>query len=112
MKQKEALEHLRGYMLALQKYRSTTALDISDLTEEMKANGWPWVFGEKCPLSALSKIVGDVDDGEKLDPMNYYNMMFILYRFSPEILIAMDFLGVHMPDEQPPVSIVAEGWET
>ncbi len=113
MKQSEAILHLRRYMLALQKYRSNTALDIPDLSEESKAEMWPWIFGDKCPLPQLVKVVDRTEKGKSLDPHDYYNFMVILYRFTPEIIAAMNIMNIDnpMPDEQPPTGVLVSGWD-
>lgn len=117
MKQSEATQHLREMMWGLQKYRSITTETLSSgtgdicLSEELAARMWPWVFGEKCPLPALAKILDDVDNGKDLAPADYYNMMTILYRFMPEVAIAASLReGCSLPKGQPGISVLL-GWE-
>ena len=81
------------------------------LTKKLAAKMWPWVFGEKCPLSALSKILDNVDSGKPLAPMDYYNMMFILDNFMPEIKMGLRaWRGVWTIPEGPPSVNVLLGW--
>ena len=111
MKQETAIEHLRVYMISLQKYRSNIELDL-DMPEDFKADAWPWIFGDKCPLPQLSKVLDLVDNGQVLNPLQYHNFMIILYRFYPEILTVMGFYTqLEMPEELPSVLELANGWE-
>lgn len=112
MKQELAVRQLRAYMLALQKYRSNIALDL-DLPEPFKAEAWPWVFGDKCPLPQLSTVLDRVDNGADLNPFEYHNFMVILYRFSPELLAVIGFNEheLFMPEELPSVLDLANGWD-
>lgn len=118
MKMSEAVQHLREMLWALQKYRSITMETLGPgtgdlyLSEEFAAEMWPWVFGEKCPLPALSKILDDVDSGNDLVPHDYYNMMTILERFMPEVKLAAVAIrgGATIPEGPPNVNILA-GWD-
>ena len=121
MKQSEAIAHLRVFMLALQRYRSIVmeqlggSKDGLHLSEKMAAEMWPWVFGEKCPLPMLSKILNDVAGGKQLVPLDYYNMMFILDRFTPEIKAVTNSrliqARVDVIPEGPPSLTTLNGWE-
>ena len=133
MKEKDAIRHLREFMLALQRYRSIvmemvgpdTALTGTgllgetvkglSLSEETAAELWPWVFGDKCPLPTLVKILDNVDDGGTLSPHDYFNQMFILDRFTPEIKAAtnMRLIQAHIPPipEGPADVDILGGWE-
>ena len=122
MKQEEALGHLREMIWALQRHRSIVmetlgpSLDHSPdelcLTKELAAKMWPWVFGEKCPLPVLTKIIDDAETGGSLDPMDYYNMMFILDRFIPEVKVGIHaWRGTWTIPEGPPSVSVLSGWE-
>ncbi len=112
MTQEEALKHLQEMIWALQRYRSITMEQLGPetgelhLSEEMAAEMWPWVFGEKCPLSVLVKMV----DSGKVAPNDYYNMMFILDRFMPEVkLAATVWRGTHTIPEGPPDTSILRG---
>lgn len=105
--EENARRQLYAYMTALQKYRSVTAEEIGmspDLMEEV----WPWVFGDKCQLPTLSKIL----DGP-LVPMDYYNQLVILCRFTPEIRAAtnINLIGTDIPliPEEAPTDVLG-GW--
>jgi len=116
MKQSEAIRNLRMFMLALQRYRGITAETLGPgsgelhLSEKMAAEMWPWVFGDKCPLPILSKVLDACDAGKELAPYNYYNLMVVLHRFMPEVKVAVSINNQEFPDEMPPISIMA-GWE-
>jgi len=107
--EENAKRQLSAYMTALQKYRSVTAEEIGipkKLAEEM----WPWVFGDKCPLPVLAKILNHTE----LVPMDYYNQLIILCRFMPEIRVAtnISLAGTDIPSipEEAPEDILG-GWE-
>ena len=113
MTEEQALEHLTLMMITLQKYRSTTAIELGGLTDEMAASSWPWVFGDKCPLPQLVKVL----DQESVEPQQYYNFMYIAHHFMPEIVLASIMIGradtktpTGLPD-MPEISLLVHGWE-
>lgn len=84
MNQETALQYLRHMMFALQKYRSNTKEAYGHLPEysdEIMGQMWPWIFGNKCPLNQLSKAL----DRNYVTGQEFYNFMFILERFMPEV---------------------------
>ena len=120
MKQEEALKHLREMIWALQRYRSITMETLGPETsdfeeptaelhfsEKLAAEMWPWVFGDKCPLPVLVKMV----NSGKVAPNDYYNMMYILDRFIPEVkLFALVQRGAPTIPEGPPDISIFGGW--
>lgn len=119
MTEQEAVQHLREMMWALQRYRSITMETLGPGTGELHLSKkfagelWPWVFGEKCPLPVLAKMIDDVEAGGSLALMDYYNMMTILDRFMPEVrMAAVVARGTDstLPQGPPDVSIL-RGWE-
>lgn len=118
MIQEEALEHLREFLWALQRYRSIAMETLGPgsgelhLTERLAAEMWPWVFGEKCPLSILAKMIDDAETSGKLVPMDYYNMMTILDRFMPGVKLGIRaWRGRYTVPEGPPDIAILAGWE-
>ncbi len=111
MKQELAARQLRVYMYALQKYRSNTANYLPE--QELMASAWPWVFGEKCPLPQLAMVLERFDSGNALNPFEYHNFLVILYKFSPEILFAMNYYDdeLELPEGLPSPLTVAKGWD-
>jgi hypothetical protein len=112
VKESEAVEHLRAFTFGLMKYRSVTKAEIDD--EELLAETWPWVFGNKCPLPALSVLLDFVENGKSLSPTDYYNMMTVLYRFMPEVKLYVDVYLIDqgkepLPEELP--SRALSGWD-
>lgn len=113
MEQEKALKHLREMIWALQRYRSIAMETLGPgtgelhLSEKLAAEMWPWVFGEKCPLPVLVKMV----DSGKVTPADYYNMMFILHRFMPEVKLASTVQrGTHTIPKGPPDTNILRGW--
>jgi hypothetical protein len=80
MTQSEAREILQKAMRAFQRYRSTS-MELGVGEAFFAKSMWPWVYGDKCPLPAIVKML----DREKIVPQEFYNIMFILYKFTPEV---------------------------
>jgi len=81
------------------------------LSKKFAGELWPWVFGEKCPLPILAKIIDDAESSGELAPMDYYNMMIILDRFMPEVkLAALTWRGTATLPEGPPSIDILSGW--
>jgi hypothetical protein len=109
MKKSEAIKHLNNFMIVLQKYRSNARESLGeDISNETLAWINPYVFGDKCPLEILVKVS---DHGDSLEPMTYYNLMVILYRFMPKIDAAARITGAELPGEIPSTALLAQGWE-
>ena len=110
MKQEDAVRDLRMFMAGLQKTRSvlreTLSTDLSTLE-----GAFPWLFGDKCPLEPLSKVLDAVESGGTLEPQAYYNLMFILFHFMPEIHGGLLLMYPDFRQEAPSFRIIAEGWE-
>ena len=116
MKQETAAEHLRLFLYTLQRVRSinleTLCLDPDD--GHILGSMFPWLFGEKCPLETLVKVLGRVDQGAELEPLVYYNLMTILDRFLPQVKAASNVYvvgngGAGFP-EGPPDVMLLRGW--
>jgi len=105
MKKSEAANYLEGFRLALQRHRSIILEDMGDMEDALAAI-FPWVFGDSCPLPALTKILDNYYNTNKLSIMDYYNMSIIYHRFMPEIGIGFFESGAIMPQINP-----AERWE-
>jgi len=116
MEQEKAIEHLRLFLYTLQRVRSinleTLGLDPED--EHILGSMFPWLFGEKCPLETLVKVLDRVDRGAELEPLVYYNLMIVLDRFMPEIKAASNvYTAGNERDgfpEGPPDVMLLQGW--
>ena len=95
MKQSEAEQNLRIFMLALQRYRDI-GLETLGEDRDLAASLWPWVWGDKCPLPILAKILDGAETSGTLAPMDYYNMTIVLTRFMPEVLVAANLLRLQL----------------
>lgn len=125
MKQSTAISHLRRMLFLLQKFRSNSIeallgshLDVSKderrIVKETLVFIHPWLFDDsKCPILALVDILDRVDRANILVPINYMNMMTILYRFLPELLVVSALFprGGSLPSTQPPYQTYLMGWE-
>lgn len=115
MKQETAIRHLRLFMKGIQRFRSITRenMGTGKVVDNILNDLYPWVFGEKCPLLALTKTLDRVNEGNKLTPSDYYNYMTILHKFMPEILLAMALYSEaeDYPKDPPNIQILVEGWE-
>ena len=110
MKIETAVQHLKTYMIALQKYRSNVAETRIFENNALAATMWPWVFGDNCPIPALQKILDGYDKTGVIAPSDYYNMMFILWQFTPEVVPIASMIGSELPTDPPSTSILM-GWD-
>jgi len=99
MKKEDAAQDLRHMMIAIQKYRANIAELWGGQFDDILAKQWPWLWGETCPLPAISKILDAYDKDGTLAPGDYFNMMTVLYRFIPEVLPVFEMLGARLPPE-------------
>lgn len=99
MKKSEAAQDLRNMMIAIQKYRANIAELWGGAFDDTLKEQWPWIWGDSCPLPALSKILDAYDQDGTLSPMDYYNQMTILYSFTPEVMHVFTILGARVPPE-------------
>lgn len=84
----EMLAILERMRFALQRYRSIQRAALEDdghtMSEETLAFFHPWVFGKRCPLLAVQKVL----DRGTVTGAEFYNFMFMLHRFMPEVMQA------------------------
>ena len=99
MKKEDAAQDLRHMMICIQKFRANIAEMWGGAFDDILAKQWPWVFGDSCPLPALSKILDTYDRDGILAPMDYFNMMVVLHRFMPEVIPVFVMLGADVPQE-------------
>ena len=84
MDQAEAMKHLQVMMTSFQRYCSIVREYMTNLLpEDALATMYPWVFGTKCPLTALQKVL----DRGTVTGTEMYNFMYVVHRFIPEIKI-------------------------
>lgn len=86
MDQTEAMKHLQAMMITIQRYRSIIKENISEIegfNDELLASLYPWLFGPKCPLIALQATL----DKGSVNGSEFYNYMFIIHKFVPELKI-------------------------
>lgn len=87
MKHSEAVETLRQLMFVVQKTRSNQSEfmqkrdDGVEILEELQ----PWIHGKKSILPGLEKVMNRVDDGGMIEPQEFYNFMYIVDRFAPQL---------------------------
>jgi hypothetical protein len=55
MKKSDAANDLRNMMICIQKYRSNIAEMWEGGFDDVLKAQWPWIWGDRCPLPALSK---------------------------------------------------------
>ena len=97
MKKEDAAQDLRHMMIAIQKYRANIAELWGGSFDDILGQQWPWIWGDSCPLPAISKILDAYDKDGTLAPMDYYNMMIVLHRFIPEVIPVFKMLGARIP---------------
>jgi len=112
MKKSVAVQHLKTFMVTLQKHHSNVQDPIRGpgLSIEFLAEIYPWVFGEKCPLPQLQNVLDRYDSTGELSPQDYYNLMTILDKFMYEIKAAAALLGGNLPEDGPRVDVLM-GWD-
>jgi len=108
--QSHALDMLRGMLKLLLKARSSMregAIDPNVL-EDL----YPWLFGDKCVLPALSGVIDRAEQSGTLSPMDFFNQMTVLYRFMPTLVaVAPITLGSKLlPAEPPDHMVYLRGW--
>lgn len=92
MLETEARQHLQSMMRAVQRLRSIAAEKgrialprdddgVIENDESVAAIGWPWIWGRRCVLPTLTKVL----DGEHIDKMTFVNLMKIALEFEPLI---------------------------
>lgn len=110
--QEEKINLLNVFIFGLQKYRSNAKEaymkeegehSILGLTNKQMGDLWPWVFGDKCPLPLLQRIV----DRGSVTGQEFYNAMFILFRFMPEVKTSIEHV-YHVTFPEPDTQMVLE----
>lgn len=99
MKQSEAVEHLRTMMRVVQRFRGISKEALvgggwkEQVVDSLLADIQPYIFGNKCVLEALIKILDSVDAGNALAPHDFYNMIYIAGSLEPSIGAACQLSG-------------------
>lgn len=108
MRRSEARLEIESMMCGLQKTRSITA-EVG-LPEAMLAELCPWIWGDKCPLALLSRMVED-----DFTPMEWLNMRIIFYHFMEATAFEVSLYYQGKTDKpfptEPPSMDVLKGWE-
>jgi hypothetical protein len=107
MNQQYALERVNEFIFCIQKFRSNTSETVTKAEMALLPTMFPWTFGDKCPLEVLTKV----SNRESITPQEYYNFMFILHEFMPEILVVANVFGHELARTNTDVKIVMEEWE-
>ena len=103
MKQREALRLLRVMQYAIQKVRSNT-LSFLERAEgrtvkpEELSNLNQWLWGNYCPLEALSKLIDRAEAGTPIAGTDFYNMMLVAHLFLPELAAVLAINGNELPE--------------
>lgn len=85
MTQEEMLDVLENMRYAFQRFRSTVkeTQEYTGSSDEVLADLFPWVFTNKCPLLAIQRCL----DNEHVTGMEFYNFLYILHNFCPEVMV-------------------------
>lgn len=120
MKEEQAIKHLRAMMVGVQKLRSicdedgtVTDRDVDGLhlTSEQAADVWKWIWGDKCVLKPLSKVIDKYEETNVLSPHDFFNLMYIAISLEPMIQFAA---AVSAGDDDFPTDIDLnwlKGWD-
>jgi hypothetical protein len=117
MKHSDAVRHLRAMLFTLQRARSITK-------EELVNAGWPektvqsvletllpWIHGDKCPVPALVKILDRVENGDRIDGMDFYNLVTIATLLQPSLLFLIGSIGNDLDFPKQPSIQWVKGWD-
>jgi hypothetical protein len=112
VKQSTAVDILNHLMITIQKLRSNERESIEHFrgTQRVKdavlESLQPWIYGDRCLLPGLEKTLSP---GHYLTPQEFYNFMFIVDRFVPEIGI---MTAVRQEEDFPAPDVNwIRGWE-
>jgi hypothetical protein len=61
---------------------------------------WPWIWGDKCPLIQLTRVLDRYDESGELAPGDYFNFMTILLRLTPELIPHCQLLASYWRDRE------------
>lgn len=91
----QAAEYLRMIAFGVQKLRSIMAEDgfISDdkalkslhISNEQAARVWGWVWGNKCILIPVTKMLDGYESEGRLAPLDFANIMYVAFVLEPLI---------------------------
>ncbi len=117
MKKSTAIQHLRILRTQLQKARGREQDAYQHLQnrDECLAALFPWMFGKKCPLEVMSKVLDRVDSDGTLEPGNYFSFASVFARFLPAVYASaqyrafVDDVPELLPIEDLP--LVLAGWD-
>ena len=108
MRRSEARLEIESMMCGLQKTRSIFA-EVG-LPETILAEMYPWIWGDKCPLALLSRMVDD-----DFTPMEWFNIRTVFYHFMEATALEVSLYHQGKTDKGfpigPPSMDVLKGWE-
>jgi len=109
MTQHDAVRYLRVMMATIQHMRSVSPNEFG-ATDTIAADLLPWIYGPRCPLPALARLLDRVEGGGRLAPADFYNMMLIATQRQPEIGLMAIFplQGKQLPE---PDAHWLAGWD-
>jgi hypothetical protein len=87
MKHSQAEKIIRNALFCTQKNRSIVSENLEGVSERVKRFFEPKTHDERWLLKPLLKITEQIEDGKQIKPMDFYNIMVIIYKFAPELQI-------------------------
>jgi hypothetical protein len=79
---------LERLLFAHQRWRSIVREQNSDLPDQMLGEMFPWVFGPKQAIKAITTILERPD----IPVVDVYNQVVILHKFTPEVLAYLEII--------------------
>lgn len=124
MKRSEAAAHLGVIVLAIQRYRGIGKEVFGPGSAELAFKEgdmerlWPWIWGEKCPLPLIVRVLDHYQDSGELAFMDYFNFMFLLFTNMYVVATACITIyarqlppGMEFPKDVLSLSDVMKGWD-
>lgn len=108
MNHEQAVAHLRAMLRALQKRRSLAA--ELDYPVEVLEHLNPWIYGDKCPIPALAKLIDRAENGGRIRPLDFFNMVAIATTLEPSIGFLCRTNGDPDFPERPDPHWLKSGW--
>lgn len=99
MKHSDVVRHLRAMLFALQRARSITKEELVNAgwpektVQSVLENLMPWIHGNKCPVPALVSMLDRVDDGGRIDGMDFYNLVTVATLLQPILRFLIVTIG-------------------
>jgi len=105
MTQERMRKLLELMLVCYQRVRSITSEGLPESsstdTEGALAFLFPWLYGKKCPIPAISKVL----EKDYIPGINFYNFMYITFTWVQGVWVMMDIKLAEDNDGMPDIDI-------